>query len=195
MWTVESKSALTVIKFIFWIISIFSINSVLIFWSTNLTNICVEDAMLFLGSRNCILNNILDELIFIQRDATIYSLFIAANCSIYFGQQRYPSSGAEGGSNSDTTTSTRCCECSCMCSWWWVASLIIIQRDATIYILFIAANGSIYFGQQRYPSSGAEGSSSSYTTTSTRCCECSFMCSWWWVASLPEICKAICSNK
>jgi len=54
-------------------------------------------------------------LIIVQRDATIYSIFIAANCSTYFGWWHHPSSWAHieslypstivGGSSSVTTTS------------------------------------------------------------------------------------------
>ena len=60
MWTVLSNCTLTSNDFIFWILFIFGTKSVYIFWSPKLTNICVEDAILFLGSRKCILNNILN---------------------------------------------------------------------------------------------------------------------------------------
>jgi hypothetical protein len=94
-------------------------------------------------------------------------------------------------------------------------SPLIIQRDATICSLFIAADCSSCFGWWCYPSSGAQLHSQhlvvvavsellppaimvyltmtaggSSTDTATSC-----MCSWWWVSSLPETCRAVCSNK
>jgi len=71
--------------------------------------------------------------------------------------------------------------------------LIIVQRDATIYSLFIAAYCFTCFSSL-YPPTIAGGSSSD-PTTSTRCCKYSCMCCWWWVVSAPETCRAVCSNK
>ena len=89
----------------------------------------------------------------------------------------------------------------------YVLSMLILQRDATIYILFIPANCSTHFGWWHQPSSGAHitvftasgtgrsvwaaifryrvwrypptisEGSSSDITTSTRCCKYSYMCS------------------
>jgi len=77
----------------------------------------------------------------VQRDATIYSLFIPANCSTCFGWWHlYPTTIA-GGSSSNTATSTRCCKYSYMCSWWWVVSPPVkhTEQFAAINKLYIVA--------------------------------------------------------
>ena len=100
--------------------------------------------------------------IIIQKDATIYRLFVSVNCSTCFVWYLHPSSGAHVTVSTVSgiieTVTAACCERDCM-------------------------------GTGQFPSNTfATGSSNGFNNVRYRYSD---MSSWWWVEIPPETCRAV----
>jgi hypothetical protein len=115
--------------------------------------------------------------IYIQKDATLHSLFISGNCSTCFGWYFHSSSAAH------TTVST--------------ASGICHTVPAICLFRFECAVGGVRHPQHTQTGSNSSTieADSSNGMTNTRCCRYSYMRFWWWVEVPPETCRAVSKYK
>jgi hypothetical protein len=122
--------------------------------------------------------------IYIQHDATWYSLFISGNCSTCFGWFLLPSSGAH---TTVSTASVICHTVTAICRYSGGISTHNQER-IQLYLQHL-----LFVTPLLLPACIAARSSNG--VTNTRCCRYSCMRSWLWVEVPPEICRAVSRYK
>ena len=106
---------------------------------------------------------------YIQKDATLHSLFISGNCSTCFGLYLHPSSGA----HTTVFTASGTCQtviANCRCRGGVGTGLSVLREQHT----------------QTSTNSSTIATGCNYGLTSARCCRYNCICSWWWVGHHPK---------